>query len=107
MTDSIDLLEAVGRDASLRRLPPDELARRLKSVGATDDLANAVIERSSALLSREFGTRVTQDPQVGYFPYREEPEAPQEVPTPEEEEGDENTGVAKQSLPGRVRINQE
>ena len=55
MTDSIDLLEAVGRDASLRHLPPDELARRLKAAGASEELAGAVVERSSALLSKEFG----------------------------------------------------
>lgn len=105
MTDSIDLLEAVGRDASLRHLPPDELARRLKAAGASEELAGAVVERSSALLSKEFGTRVTQEPQVGFFPYREEPEAPQEAPTPEEEEGGEGTGNAKQSLPDTSKLN--
>jgi hypothetical protein len=80
MSDSIDLLEAVGRDASLRRLPPDELASRLKEAGASEVLAAAASQRDSALLCAEFGTRVMGQPNLGNIaPAREQP-APLEVP---------------------------
>jgi hypothetical protein len=91
MSDSIDLLEAVGRDASLRRLPGDELARRLKKAGASDVLASAAIQRNSAVLCEEFGVRVMGQPNSGNTPFREEP-IPLKTPFPGEEEDEGEQG---------------
>ena len=91
MSDSIDFLEAVGRDASLRRLPPDELARRLKEIGASDVLARAAERRDGRVLSEEFGIRVMHEPNGTITPFREMP-TPLKVPSPgeNEEEGEED-----------------
>jgi hypothetical protein len=91
MSDSIDLLEAVGRDAALRRLSPEELACRLKEAGATDVLAAAAGQRNSALLCAEFGVRFMGQPNGINSPFHEEP-SPLKVPFPgdTEEEGEQD-----------------
>jgi hypothetical protein len=90
MSDSIDLLEAVGRDAALRRLSPEVLACRLKEAGATDVLASAARQRNSALLCEEFGVRVMGQPNSVNSPFHEEQPSPLKVPSPgnPEEDGD-------------------
>jgi len=97
MSDSIDLLEAVGRDASLRRLPPDELARRLKAAGATEVLASAAAQRDSTLLGQEFGIRVMGKPNHGNGGYTDEP-APLHVPTPVDDEEESEADDEPQSF---------
>lgn len=92
MSDSIDLLEAVGRDASLRRLSPEDLARRLKAAGASDVLAEATAQCDASLLSQEFGARVMQQPNSYNSPFRDVPQ-PLKVPSPgEPEEENEDEG---------------
>ncbi|HEY4092109.1 MAG TPA: hypothetical protein VGN46_11380 [Luteibacter sp.] len=103
MSDSIDLLEAVGRDASLRRLPPDELARRLKEAGASDVLANAAGQRDSAVLCEEFGVRFMGAPNHGNGSYTDVP-PPLSVPAPgdDEEEGEDDD--EPQNLTGSAKV---
>ncbi|UPG90884.1 hypothetical protein L2Y96_03660 [Luteibacter aegosomaticola] len=104
MSDSIDFLEAIGRDASLRRLRPDELARRLKEAGASDVLARAAEARDSNLLCEEFGVRVMYHPNGTDSPFREAPK-PLKVPSPGEDQDDEGEDDApQQSLPALERV---
>lgn len=98
MSDSIDFLEAIGRDASLRRLAPELLAQRLKEVGASDVLANATVQRDSRLLAEEFGIRVMHAPNGTITPFRETP-VPLKVPSPEEDKEEGNDDDEQQSLP--------
>jgi hypothetical protein len=55
MTDTIELLETIGKDAKLRCAPSEELARTLELRGASDALKAAVISEDSSHLSAEFG----------------------------------------------------
>ncbi|QDE38258.1 hypothetical protein FIV34_03095 [Luteibacter pinisoli] len=103
MSDSIDLLEAVGRDASLRRLPPDELARRLKEAGASDVLASAAVQQDSAVLCEEFGARFMGQPNSGNLPFRDEPQ-PFKVPSPGETEEEGEQDGEQQSLPASSQV---
>jgi hypothetical protein len=88
MSDSIDLLEAVGRDASLRRLPPDELAQRLKAAGASAVLASAAEQRDGSVLCAEFGSRVLVGPNHGNDSFHDNPDE-LEIPAPGGVEDDE------------------
>jgi hypothetical protein len=102
MSDSIDFLEAVGRDASLRRLSPDQLAQRLKEVGASDVLAAAAAQRNGRLLAQEFGVRVMHEPNGTITPFREVPQ-PLKVPSPGKED-EEDEGEEQQGLPGSLEV---
>lgn len=57
MSDTIDLLEAIGRDAALRYASADELAPTLAQADASPALKAAVTFGDSARLSEEFGYR--------------------------------------------------
>ncbi|KJV37288.1 hypothetical protein [Luteibacter yeojuensis] len=83
MSDSIDLLEAVGRDASLRRLPPDLMASALREAGATDALAEAATTGDPRALAGEFGARSMMAAQTYQTPYRDI-----QAPFREDEEGE-------------------
>lgn len=78
--DTIDLLEAIGSDASLRHLPGDELARKLEESQASDALKSAAANGDRAPLKVELGREVQQPPQSTQFPAEEEPEE-EDVPT--------------------------
>jgi hypothetical protein len=95
MSDSIDLLEAVGRDASLRRLPPDELAARLLAAGGSDALAEAAATRDAHPLADEFGTRMMQTVHAGQGPYRENEE--------QDEDEDKDDDADESSPPGKPK----
>lgn len=85
MTDTIDLLEAIGRDALLRHASSEELTRMLVQAKASDALKEAVAFSDSLRLSKELGPIRQQSPQVNTFPGGEEaPEEdePLEVPLP-------------------------
>ncbi|QWT18960.1 hypothetical protein KPL74_14545 [Bacillus sp. NP157] len=84
MSDAIDLLEAVGRDASLRRLPPNELARKLTEAGASDVLAQAAALRDRDILAQELTILVQQQPQYSQEPFREEEEDEEGEPARED-----------------------
>lgn len=72
--DTIDLLEAIGSDASLRHLPGDELARQLEAAQASEALKSAAATGDRASLKVELGREVEPPPQSTQFPAEEEPE---------------------------------
>ena len=87
MNNTLDLLEAIGRDASLRHAPADELAKALAGAQASEALTAAVASGDSSRLSEEFGWVRQQSPQSGNHPaHEEEPEEdlPLDVPVPTE-----------------------
>ncbi|MGY3233037.1 PAS domain-containing protein [Luteibacter sp. HA06] len=81
MSDTIDLLEAIGRDASLRHASSEELAAVLQRAKASDALTAAAASGDSSLLFDELGHKVNYDPQATQSPGYEEDE-------PEQDEAD-------------------
>lgn len=85
MTDTIDLLEAIGRDASLRNASTEELAPALLQAKASDALTAAVTSGDTSRLFEEFGSTRNESPQSTTRPaHEEEPgeEQPLEIPVP-------------------------
>jgi hypothetical protein len=78
MSDTIDLLDAIGRDAALRHASAGELAPMLERAGASEALKSAVAAGDSSLLSRELGHRRNQAPQITHVPGHEEDEPDQD-----------------------------
>lgn len=75
MADTIELLETIGRDASLRHASAEELTKVLAQAQASEALSDAVASGDSSRLSHEFGPRPMQTPQISQAPAREdEPE---------------------------------
>lgn len=72
MSDTIDLLEAIGRDASLRHAAAAELLPILEKEQASDALKAAVAAGDSALLAGELGHKTMHLPQVTQGPGHEE-----------------------------------
>jgi len=72
MTDTIDLLEAIGRDASLRHASTEELTNILEQAQASEALTSAVASGDSSWLSMELGNKPNQAPQVTQAPARED-----------------------------------
>jgi hypothetical protein len=84
MADTIDLLEAIGRDATLRHASAGELGDLLERAQATAALKAAVASGDSAALSAEFGQKPNQAPQSVQSPaHEEEEEEPSDVPPSE------------------------
>ncbi len=57
MRDTVELLEAIGRDASLRRASPEELARALEADGASPGLLDMAAHGDSTVLTAELGLK--------------------------------------------------
>lgn len=57
MRDTVELLEAIGRDASLRRASPEELARALEADGASPGLLDMAAHGDSTALTEELGLK--------------------------------------------------
>lgn len=74
MKDTIELLEAIGRDASLRHASPEELAKTLEQAAVTDALKAAVAAGDGAPLSEEFGDRHQVSNQSSQGTWRKEDE---------------------------------
>lgn len=74
MLDTIELLEVIGNDASLRHASAEELASRLAQLGASDALKAAASSGDSSHLSAELGHRPMQPPQVSQIPGEDEDE---------------------------------
>jgi hypothetical protein len=81
MTDTIELLEAIGRDASLRHASAEELTKALEGAQASEALTAAVASGDVMELSKELGHRHIEPPQVTQIPGHED--------EPDQEEGDE------------------
>ncbi|MBM7127316.1 hypothetical protein ACFFJT_18525 [Dyella flava] len=75
MTDTIELLEAIGRDASLRHASAAELTSMLEQAHASEALTAAVACGDSARLSEELGHRPMHLPQITQGPGHEEDES--------------------------------
>ena len=85
MSDTIELLETIGSDASLRHASEPELLNLLKRAKASASLLAAVASGDSARLSGEFGIKPNLVPQISNAPGHEE------EPAPEQEEDAEQT----------------
>ena len=90
MTDTIDLLEAIGADATLRHASTEELTIVLERAQASDALTAAVAAGDSTLLFEEFGRMQHAPPQSSQTPSPtpvpgDEPieDEPQPVPAPD------------------------
>ncbi|NUO71890.1 MAG: hypothetical protein HOQ10_04135 [Frateuria sp.] len=81
MADAIEMLETIGRSASLRHASAEELTHILERELAPEALVAAVTQEDSSLLHAMLGSRLNQVPQVVQTPGREE-----EEPEPEDEE---------------------
>jgi hypothetical protein len=75
MSDTIGLLEAIGRDASLRHATSEELACVLEQAKASEALTAAVASGDSSLLAAELGHNTNAAPQATQTPSHEESEA--------------------------------
>ncbi|WP_213949901.1 hypothetical protein [Luteibacter sp. dw_328] len=64
MLDTIDMLEAIGSDASLRYASTVELTTVLEQAKASDALTAAAITGDASHLAQEFGSRRMYDPQA-------------------------------------------
>ena len=87
MTDTIDLLEAIGQNASLRHASAEELAKVLEQAQASEGLTMAVTSGDRSRLAKELGHRECEPPQSTQMPGHEEEEAPEEgeaVPMPQQ-----------------------
>lgn len=83
MTDTIELLEAIGSDASLRYAAADELKEVLDRAQASDELAAAVVSGDGASLRIELGIRqAPQAPQTNAPGYGDD-ELEDDIPLPE------------------------
>lgn len=78
MSDTIELLETIGSDASLRHAPEHELLDLLKRAKASAPLQAAVASGDSARLSAEFGIKPNLAPQISNAPGHEEEEEPEQ-----------------------------
>ncbi|HVI57137.1 MAG TPA: hypothetical protein VM621_19005 [Luteibacter sp.] len=68
MSDTIELLEAIGRDASLRHATSEELTSVLQQAKASDALTAAVASGDSSLLAVELGHNTNAAPQATQTP---------------------------------------
>jgi hypothetical protein len=86
MKDTIDLLESIGRDASLRHASKEKLTAVLVQAQASEALTAAVMSGDVSRLSGELGHVQYQTPQITHAPaHEEEPEEelPLDVPVPD------------------------
>jgi hypothetical protein len=74
MRDTIELLEAIGRDASLRRASTETLTNMLEQAEASEALTSAVASGDTSWLALEFGQKPMQAPQITQSPAREDEE---------------------------------
>ncbi|WP_266184172.1 hypothetical protein [Dyella humicola] len=82
MSDTIELLEAIGRDASLRYASTEDLTHMLEQAQASEALAASVASGEPSRLFEEFGHKPMHAPQISQSPGHEDDE-------PDEDDGDE------------------
>jgi hypothetical protein len=87
----MELLEAIGQDATLRHASSGALADMLEAADASEALKAAVASGDSAWLSQEFGTMVMHGSQTSQTGYEEE--------EPKRKEGEEPTAPVEPETP--------
>jgi hypothetical protein len=90
MTDTIEWLETIGKNARLRHAPAEELVQTLEQADASDALKAAVIYQDRTRLAAELGDRLMRsDESSNALPYSEEPDEDEDAPaeTPEPDQG--------------------
>jgi hypothetical protein len=86
MTDTIDWLESIGSDATLRHASTEELTSLLEQAEASAALIAAVVSGDGSQLPTEFGQTPNRAPQAVQNPAHEEEEEgeePLDAPAPE------------------------
>lgn len=71
MLDTIELLETIGSDASLRHASTEELTKVLEKAQAPELLTKAIISGDSMRLSQDLGGWPTLPPQSGQTAFDE------------------------------------
>lgn len=84
MSDTIELLETIGGDASLRHASPEQLSTMLEQAQASESLTAAAAHGDSSLLFAEFGQQKNEPPQSIQSPSHEEEDEESDEPEPEE-----------------------
>lgn len=93
MSNTIELLEAIGKDATLRHVSGEELAQVLAGLQASECLERAALSGDSGHLAEEFGLRRTQiSNQVNQALLPDEEEDVEE----NDEDGEDGTEAPKQ-----------
>lgn len=83
MSDTIDLLEAIGSDGTLRNASTEHLSRVLANANASDALMGAVASGDKSKLFDELDDKPMNVPQISQSPGHEEDEdEPQEENEP-------------------------
>lgn len=87
MSDTIELLDTIGRDASLRHASTAQLTTMLEQAQASEALTAAAAHGDSSLLFAEFGQNENVPPQSTQSPsheeeFEEENEDSEESPEP-------------------------
>jgi hypothetical protein len=94
MSDTIDLLERIGQDATLRHAGTAALAAALEKENASASLLAAVTSSDRSRLTEELGNKSNEPPQSTNFPGHEE--------DPDHDEDDKDReGTHQPSNPGR------
>lgn len=62
MSNTIELLEAIGKDASLRHASGEDLSQALSGLQASEGLKRAAISGDDGLLAKELGHRDVKTP---------------------------------------------
>jgi hypothetical protein len=88
MSDTLELLETIGQDATLRHASVDELTNLLEQAQASEALKAAVASGDSSPLTAEFGQLANLSTQTIQTPGHEE----------EEEEDEDGDGEPAESL---------
>lgn len=85
MSDTIELLEAIGSDASLRHATAEELTGVLQQAKASEALTAAVATGDRSLLAAELGENINVTPQATQTPSHEEGETEPDDQAPDAE----------------------
>lgn len=102
MLDTIDMLEAIGSDASLRHASAEELTAVLEQAQASGGLTSAVATGDSAALFMELGHQPNYAPQVAQFPGQEEQEEEPEQDETNEPNDPTKSARAAKSMPSQA-----
>jgi hypothetical protein len=105
MPDTLELLEAIGRDASLRHISAEDLASLLRQVQASGALTKTVISGDHSWLSEEFGSILMHTTHISQFPGHEDDEPDHDDGDEDGNEGDDGEGRDDESpcLPAVAR----